>query len=77
MTKLQLPNLNLSVVNVFPNINISNSKKHIKFWVCIFSPHTRVTSIKSTKQELGSESVTREADDRTRVQQKSGLKIKD
>ena len=51
MTKLQLPNLHKSVVNVFfsISINISNSNSINKFELA--SSHARVTSIKFTKQE--------------------------
>ena len=43
------------VANMFLSINISNSNNLNKFWVG--SSHARGTSIKSTKQELVSESV--------------------
>ena len=49
MTKLQLPNLHKSVVNMFFSINISNSNSINKFELA--SSHARITSIKSTKQD--------------------------
>ena len=54
MTKLQLPNLHKSVVNMFfsvsiISINISNSNGIKKFKLA--SSHARVTSIKCTKQD--------------------------
>ena len=52
MTKLHLPNLHQTVVSTFLIIKMSNSNNLNKFWVVIF------TSIKFTKQQLVSDSVS-------------------
>ena len=56
MTKLHLPNLHQTVVNTILIINMSNSNNLNKFELS--SSHARVTSIKFTKQESVSQSVS-------------------
>ena len=56
MTTEQLPNLHQTVVNMSLSINISNRKTATSFELA--SSHTRVTSIKCTKQMLVNQSVS-------------------
>ena len=55
MTKLQLPHLHQTFVNKFLSTNISNKFE-------LVSSHARVTSMKSTKQQSVSESVSEFSD---------------
>ena len=57
MTKLQLPHLHQTFVNKFLSTNISNLNKFE-----LVSSHARVTSMKSTKQQSVSESVSEFSD---------------
>ena len=57
MTKLQLPHLHQTFVNKFLNTNISNLNK----FELVYS-HARVTSMKSSKQQSVSESVSEFSD---------------
>ena len=61
-TKRPLPNLQQTVANAIIIINISNSNNFNKFWVGIF--YSRVTSIKFTKQEWVSQSVSQLVSDK-------------
>ena len=62
MTKLQLPNLHKIFFNTILSINISNTN-NLKSFELAYS-HARVTSIKSTKQELISQSVSQSVSDK-------------
>ena len=61
-TKLHFPNLHQTVVNTFLTINMSNSNNLNKFELS--SSHARVTSIKFTKQQWVSESVSESVSDK-------------
>ena len=74
MTKLQLPKLHTTVVNTFLIINISNKQQYYTTTTSfeLASSKARITSVKSTKQQSVSESLTRVANDRTWVQKDKG-----
>ena len=66
MTKPQFPNLQQTLANMILIMNISNSITTSTSFE-LASSHAMVTSIKCTKQELVSESLTSIAIDQARV----------